>query len=474
MSKEYSYDTPLSEILMPDGKNINNTNIEIMLNEEIPVFCRYKIAQRYRLMPFKTLYKANSNFWQKDKNWEFFLTKETLDKLREKNIIEPAASESKDAKKTEDGSRTKSAVQSFGDDYKIIAAMTNTEKVKYLSDIKNNLDDLISRKTNDKSAAANVMVKSTRDAVMINHSALKNVFDLGDTEAKKTTQTLVYTTHEMVKSYAQLVSKNVFDNELINRLVEKSNGTVVQHMTRVYLNGIAFLAYYNNFVSNRASVINMRKTLNAKYSQYYQNLLPNISADDIVLERIFQKGMLPVPPDLFVKWAVGFLIHDIGKADTVEYHEGEASYERSIVIEHVKLGYNSVVNKTNYPKEASLITGYHHEYYGNPEGYGYFRDHLEHYQKANPQVRPEYCMTFDLDSILECHALAYFPAKILEIVDIYDSVTDLNRIYRKALNSEEAIAMMREEFITKSLKIDPILFEMFTGFIRKKQNNKVV
>jgi hypothetical protein len=468
MSKEYSYDTPLSEILMPDGKNINNTNIEIMLNEEIPVFCRYKIAQRYRLMPFKTLYKANSNFWQKDKNWEFFLTKETLDKLREKNIIEPAALEAKDAKKTEDGSRTKSAVQSFGDDYKIIAAMTNTEKVKYLSDIKNNLDDLISKKTNDKSAAANVMVKSTRDAVMINHSALKNVFDLGDAEAKKTTQTLVYTTHEMVKSYAQLVSKNVFDNELINRLVEKSNGTIVQHMTRVYLNGIAFLAYYNNFVSNRASVINMRKTLNAKYSQYYQNLLPNISADDIVLERIFQKGMLPVPPDLFVKWAVGFLIHDIGKADTVEYHEGEASYERSIVIEHVKLGYNSVVNKTNYPKEASLITGYHHEYYGNPEGYGYFRDHLEHYQKANPQVRPEYCMTFDLNSILECHALAYFPAKILEIVDIYDSVTDLNRVYRKALNSEEAIAMMREEFITKSLKIDPILFEMFTGFIRKK------
>jgi len=471
MSKEYNYDTPLSEILMPDGKSVNKTNIEIILKEEIPVFCRHKIAQRYRLMPFKTLYEANNNFWRKDKNWEFFFTKETLDKLREKNIIEPIASESKAAKKTEGGSQPKPAVQNFGDDYKVIASMTNAEKVKYLSDIKVKMDDLISKKTKDKSTVTKVMVNTTRDAVMINHSALKNVFDLGDAEAKKTTQTLVFTTNEMVKSYAQLVSRNIFDNELMNRLVEKSNGTVVQHMTRVYLNGIAFLAYYNNFVSNRVAIINMRKTLNAKYRQYYQNLLPYISTDDIVLERVFQKGMLPVPPDLFVKWAVGFLIHDIGKADTVEYHEGEASYERSIVIEHVKLGYNSVVNKTSYPKEASIITGYHHEYYGNPEGYGYFRDHLEHYQKANPQVRPEYCMTFDLDSILECHALAYFPAKILEIVDIYDSVTDPNRVYRRALDSAEAIVMMREEFITKSLKIDPILFELFTGFIRKKQGN---
>jgi len=472
MSKEYNYDKPLSDILMPDGENVSKTNIEIILKEEIPVFCRHKSAQRYRLMPFKTLYEANNNFWRTDKNWEFFFTKETLDKLREKNIVEAAAPESKAAKKTEGGSSLKPAVvQNFGDDYKIIAAMTSTEKVKYLSDIKNKMDDLISKKTRDKATVTNVMVNSTRDAVMINHSALKNAFDLGDAEAKKSTQTLVYTTHEVVKSFSQLASKKIIDNEIMYRLVEKSNGTVVQHMTRVYLNGIAFLAYYNNFVSNRVAIVNMRKALNAKYRQYYQNLLPYISIDDIVLERVFQKGMLPIPPDLFVKWSVGFLIHDIGKVDTVEYHEGEASYDRSIVTEHVKLGYNSVVNKTSYPKEASLITGYHHEYYGSPEGYGYFRDHLEHYLKANPQSRPEYCMTFDLESILDCHALAYFPAKVLEIVDVYDSVTDPNRVYRKALTSAEALVMMREEFITKSLKIDPILFELFTDFIREKQSH---
>jgi len=470
MSKEYSYNTPLSDILTPNGKSVNQANLDIILKEEILVFCKNKQAQRFRIMPFKTLYEINPNFWQKDKNWEFYFTKEMLDILKQKNIVGISGADTEGEKK-EEKSPDSDFLSAFGDDYKVIAVMTNIEKVKYLNDIKHKMDELITKKTKDKTTVTNVIVNTTRDTVMINHSALKNAFDLGDTEAKKSTQTLVFTTQEMVKSYVQLVSHDILDDDLMARLVKKSNGTIVQHMTRVYLNGIAFLAFYNNFVSNRTAIINMRKTLNAKYRQYYQNLLPYISTDDIVLERVFQKGMLAVPPDLFVKWAVGFLIHDVGKADSVEYHEGEESYERSIVMEHVKVGYNSVINKTSYPREASLIVGYHHEYYGNPEGYGYFRDHLEHYQKINPQVRPEYCITFDLDSILDCHALAYFPAKIIEIVDVYDSLTDPNRIYRKALDMEGAISTMREEFITKSLKIDPLLFELFVSFIRRNKDS---
>lgn len=467
MPEEYKYNTPLSEILMmPDKKSVNNTYIDTILKEEIPVYCENKKIQNFRLMPFKTLYEINNNFWQKNEDWKYFFTKETLEKLKKINVVKPAAVESKDDKSS--GSQKSNIKQAFGDSYETIAAMSNVEKVKYLNDLKIKMDELVSRKTRDKSTATKVMVDSTKDTVMINHSVLEKISELEDAEAKRATQTLVHTTSEMVKSYTQLVSQNIFDNELMNRLVEKSNGTIVQHMTRVYLSGIAFLSYYNNFVSNRVSVINMRKTLNAKYRQYYQNLLPHISIDDIVLERVFHNGMLPIPPELFIKWAVGFLIHDIGKADAVEYHEGEASYDRHIVMEHVKLGYNSVMNKTNYPMEASLITGYHHEYYGNPEGYGYFRDYFEYYKKANPHIKPEYCMTFETESIMNCHALAYFPAKILEIVDVYDSVTDANRVYRKALNPGEALIMMRDEFITKKLKIDPILYELFVGFIQKK------
>ncbi|MDR0474529.1 MAG: metal-dependent phosphohydrolase [Treponema sp.] len=424
--------------------------------------------QKFRLVPFNTLYENDNCFWQAQDNWKYFFTEVTMEKLKTKNIVKAAPIEPEESK---DDVLKNPVVQAFGVEYEAISSMSSSNKVKYLNEIKNKIDKLssISVKTRDENTSK-VIVDSAKYAVMISYSALKSAFQLEGAEAKKATQTLVYTTHEIVKSYTQLFSKDIFDNLLMSRLFNKSNGTIIQHITRVYLMGIAFLAYYNKFVSNRADVINMRKTLNAKYRQYYQNLLPHISIDDIVLERVFHKGMLPIPPDLFVKWAVGFLIHDIGKASAVEYHEGEASYDRSIVMEHVRVGYNFIVNKTNYPKEASLITGYHHEYYGNPEGYGYFRIFLENYKKKAPQNKQDFCMTFDMESILNYKAFAYFPAKILEIVDVYDSVTDPNRVYRKPLSSGEALVMMRKDFITNQLKIDPILFELFTSFTKENNN----
>jgi len=258
----------------------------------------------------------------------------------------------------------------------------------------------------------------------------------------------------------------------MSTLVEKSNGTIIRHMTRVYLNGIAFLSYYNKLVSTSSAIQRLRICFAAKYRRFYHSLLPHVDPDDIVLERVFLRGMRAIPVDLYFKWAVGFLIHDIGKASAVEYHEGENAYNRDIVIDHVKTGYKSIMNKTNYPLEASLITGYHHEYYGNPAGYGYFRAYLQQYKKSNPEAKQDYCIAYEIEPMMDYQALAYFPAKVLEIIDIYDSVTDPNRIYRKAMTAEEALAMMQEEFVEKEKKIDAILFNIFASFIREKEANR--
>jgi len=179
--------------------------------------------------------------------------------------------------------------------------------------------------------------------------------------------------------------------------------------------------------------------------------------------------MRAIPPDEYLKWAVGFLIHDIGKAPAIEYHEGESSYDRSMVVDHVKQGFKYTTTKTNYPKEASLIIGYHHEYYGDPNGYGFFRAYLSRYKKDNPDAKQDYCISYELEPILDYVVLAYFPAKVLEIIDVFDSLTDPNRVYRKPMTSEEAITMMRDEFIIKHLKIDPILFDIFEMFVQEKQ-----
>jgi hypothetical protein len=481
---------PLSKVLLSlDGKEINKKCIDIIIEEEIPVLCVKRDTQKKRLMPFKTLHDNKENFWQvPDGTWEYYLSHEDYEKLKEKAVSKHGSwdlealmvqtstfktvqkSAPKEEKIEELPVATKKEVEvGFGNEYKTYSEMTDKQKVEHINKDKIRLDELLAQKNVKPEVVTEALVDTTKSAALINHSALENAIYHADDVAKKITQDLVDSTYEMVKSQAQLISEDIFKNELMNTIVEKSNGTVIQHMTRVYLNGIAFLSYYNRLVSTSSAIQKLRINFAKEYRKHYHSLLPHIDILDINLECVFYGGMRAIPPDIFMKWAVGFLIHDIGKAPAVEYHEGEASYDRNIVIDHVKQGFKYVTTKTNYPKEASLIIGYHHEYYGDPGGYGFFRAYLANYKKENPGLKQDYCISYELEPVVDYHTLAYFPAKVLEIIDVFDSLTDPHRVYHKPMTSKEALDMMREEFVNKHLKIDPILFDIFDMFVQEKQ-----
>jgi hypothetical protein len=477
--------TPLSEVLLSlDGKSVNKKNIDIILEEEIPVLCINRSTKKRRLMPFKALYDSNENFWQSNSGtWEYYLTLDDFNKLKEKAVAKPGIMDMEIQKPAKDEgleelpAATETEVKlGFGDDYKTFQTMSEEDRVIYLNKGKNRLDELLAQKNVEETVVTHTLIDTTKSAALINHAVLKNAVNQADDEAKKLTQGIVDSTNEMVKSSARLISENILNHELINTMVEKSNGTIIKHMTRVYLHGISFLSYYNTLVSTSSAIQKMRVKFASEYSAFYHSLLPHFHIDDIDLERVFYGGMRAILPDNLLKWAIGFLIHDIGKASAVEYHEGEASYNRKIVVDHVKQGYQSIMNKTNYPTEASLITGYHHEYYGDPDGYGYFRAYLGRYKKDNPAAKQDYCITYELKPILDYTALAYFPAKVLEIIDVYDSVTDPHRVYRKPMNSKEALDMMRSEFIEKRPKLDIILFDIFSMYMteKEKQSNKKI
>jgi HD-GYP domain-containing protein (c-di-GMP phosphodiesterase class II) len=479
----------LSKVLIQSsGKSANKILIDVIKEENVPVLCIKKSSKSKKFILFKTLYDINEAFWKQASGWEYYLTEEFLNKIKEKVIARTGSwiddipdIEKKAEKNTkppppkaedEELEELEEVQVGYGSDYKTFASMSTAEKVDYLNKNKIRLDELIALKNKDTEVVTEVLVDTAKDAALINHTALVDAIHLADKKAKKLTQDLVDSTHEMVKSSVQLLTADIFNNELLNTLVKKSNGTIVQHMTRVYIQGIAFLSYYNTLVSTSSAIQKLRISFQTKYRDFYHKLLPHVDIEDLSLERVFYGGMRAIHPDLYFKWAVGFLIHDVGKASAIEYHEGESTYDRNIVIDHVKQGYKSVLSKTNYPMEASLIIGYHHEYYGDPAGYGYFRAYLQQYKKQNQEAKQDYCITFDLEPILDYQVLAYFPAKILEIIDVYDSVTDPHRVYRKALTPDEALIMMREEFIEKYNKIDIILFDIFELFIREQQKRQ--
>jgi len=461
---------PLREI-MNQKPDVIKEYAEIIIKEDLPILCVNKSAQKEKTMPFKALYGNNNPFWQLQGGWEYYLSEEDVAKLREKANTKPVLRKIEVTVTEEEGEEpeTLEAVEEgFGSELEEIKAMTDEEKVQKIDDDNERLNKLLNNKHADPESITEALVDTTKDAALINHNVLLEAMRHGDDEAKKITQDLVKSTREMVKTSAQLISEDIFNDEMMNTLVEKSNGTIVQHMTRVYLNGIAFLAYYNKLVSTSSIINKLRIAFTGKYRDFYRALLPHVPIEDLHLEHVFYKGMRAVPPEFFYNWATGFLIHDIGKASAVDYHEGDAAYNRDIVVEHVKVGYTSVMNKTNYPREAGLITGYHHEYYGDESGYGYFRSYLDQYKKVNPAAKQDFCIAYELEPMLDYQALAYFPAKILEIIDVYDSVTDPNRKYHKAMTPDQALTMMKDEFVLKHHKIDPLLFDIFTNFVNEK------
>jgi HD-GYP domain-containing protein (c-di-GMP phosphodiesterase class II) len=445
--------------------------VDICLQDNISVICISRDTKKEMHMPFSAMNGNTPNFWLRNDSWEYFIANDDLKKIKEKiaknaQLEIPTVINNPDNPDPEPSEADK-ADRGYGDNYVSIAAMTDLERINQIKEDKNRLDTLLVQKPRKEELITEALVETARDAMLHNHVTLANAMNLSSEEAKKQTQGLVDSTLELVKSSSQLISSNIFNDDLMNTLVSQSNGTSIQHMTRVYLNGLAFLTYYNKMVSGSSMINKLRISFDKRYREYYHSLLPYVHPDDFTLERVFFGGMRIIPENDFYNWATGFLIHDIGKAAAVEYHEGEAAYNRDIVMEHVKVGYTSVMNKTNYPHEAALITGYHHEYYGDPAGYGYFRTYLEEYKKANPTARVGFCIALDMNSVNRFEALGYFPAKILEILDVYDSVTDPNRKYRKAMTPQEALAMMEEEFINKHHKIDIILFDIFTKFVQE-------
>ncbi|MDR2588734.1 MAG: metal-dependent phosphohydrolase [Spirochaetales bacterium] len=470
MSEKISV-VPLRKIIASNSGFIN-----VLLHEAVPVVCLNKATGKNRSMHFKALYDNNNRFWLENGSWEYFLTGEVFANLSTSweaaRLSARGPDEGAAAPESSGGAGPETegepALPGFGKEYEAILAMPPVERVKSMNAATKGLDELAAHKPREAEVVTSALVVASRDAALINRATLLGAMQLADEEAKKHTQSLVSSTQELVRSTSQLVTASIFNDELMNTLVAKSNGTVIQHMTRVFLNGLAFLAYYNALVSTSSIINKLRLSFEKKYRDFYRVLLPHVNAEALTLERVFCKGMRAIPEDDFVSWATGFLIHDIGKAAAVEYHEGESEYKRDVVVEHVKVGYTSVMTKTNYPRDAALITGYHHEYYGDPGGYGYFRAYLGRYKKINPNARQDFCITYELEPMLDYHALAYFPAKVLEIIDVYDSVTDPNRKYRKAMTPEEALAMMREEFIEKHHKIDIILFDIFSSFVREQ------
>ena len=460
----------LSELLEEEPRVL-----PLLLRHREVLTCIKSDGSKQRRLSIDRIYESNRSFW-KHGGWSYYVDRDSADDLlatlreQDERVLSMKEREKKAATRkapshkapTQEAKEAASSMlPNYGRRYAGIAKAAASERPGLL---RKAVDKFTSIQDAEREAKLEALTEMTGDAIAANRSTVMEAMNMGTAEARLYTQEVVEETDHVVRTAINFVDEDIFNDDLFAKLVRKSNGTVVQHVTRVFINGLAFMLHYNRKLLTTSYTTRLRTQFARRYRQYYTHLLPHISPDDLDLEHVFRGGLRAFSEPEIRRFGVGYLVHDIGKAEDVEYHEGEAEYDRDTVVRHVKIGYRAVMDKTNYSRDAALIVGYHHEYYGHPSGYGYFREFLEEYKKQKPDAVVSYCMAYDIESLIDYEALGFVPVKMLEIVDVFDSLTDPNRQYREPLSTTGALSLIKEQFVDH-YKIDPILFEMFVNFV---------
>ncbi|WP_297297335.1 HD domain-containing protein [uncultured Brachyspira sp.] len=289
-------------------------------------------------------------------------------------------------------------------------------------------------------------------------------------QAKIENQEITETTTNLVTTIVDMLSKNTETQKVFDELRNYSDGGIMSHSNRVFISYVNFIAFYNNLINRRHLVHKIRTSYTNKYKKFYEQVEAVFSKDNIcknlaTVEDCIDKGIKIIEDREMNLYSVGALLHDIGKVKDLDYFEGANGRDYERIKKHLFNSYALVSQTSEYPLEVILTVALHHEYYGL--GYGPY-DHLYKLKLAkHPSFQIQRIMTYDAKTIDECEAFAYFPAKMLEIIDVYDALIDPARKYRggKTFTPEEALNIMREDFIEKHVKLDPILYDVFVEFL---------
>ncbi len=283
---------------------------------------------------------------------------------------------------------------------------------------------------------------------------------------------LVNSTMSLIDGFIDLVHKGKASFRDLARLGYIQTGSVsLNHMNRILVRFVSFMFYYNSyFQKNSMEVQRFRTNFNRSFLPYYSRVVKE--SQKINLEIIFKGGFSPVSSrSTFVEYCLGGFFHDIGKFPEIEYHDSGQAYDVKKASRHVFDGYNMLLQSKEVPYGVVAVGLLHHDYYGAPYGYRQVETLRKKFSRNKNMEFEKYSSLYfiskDVMDVAKGNSLSYFPAKVMEILDVYDAMTDSEKKYRSgALSPGDALYAMRNDFInTERLGLDPILFNIFVDFL---------
>ena len=304
---------------------------------------------------------------------------------------------------------------------------------------------------------AKLVVDVTEMAFLVNRTTMGT----NSAQLSPEDRALVKETETIIRSVVEMIGESRSAASLFQAVQKRSNGHTLGHVVRVFVLMVGFLLHYNK-LHNEGLNHKLRKDFSPRLRDAYRRLLPNLSDNWMTTANLVRLPALSVPQ--IREYALGALLHDVGKVMDLEYFENDTHYDREKIENHPILGCGLFLRTYGTAHEAArYIIGDHHNYLFHPDGYGLTRWE----RKRGTRVLPAYqCSVADsLEVYTSGLALCFLPIEVCGLIDVYDALTDQTRAYKVPMEPEEAVRFMQNQFILPG-KIDPILFGLFVDYLK--------
>ena len=442
----------------------NSDVLEILREQDIVLFCRNLRTGKISRSRFSALYRNNPLFWEVPQ-WSFSLSESdaagVIDLLEEKRALIKGEINQLHLSVRE----SESLPPSFGGEYEEIQEMTLEQRSNHIVRAIEALDAALNEPRITAHQVASLMTDAAIYSTVINKVSIEEMAGEENLLAQRYLLQITAKTELLMSSLVEALSRNYNLNHTVEMIMEKTDGVTSRHMSRVFLLSIRFL----DELRHEFEYAGLYQRLQSRMKSYMPLYEP--LRERYPFTRFEPSTILPGPLRFNRKSIetnmLGILLHDLGKNRNLVYFDGGEGYDRDIIEKHAFDGFRMVREKTVYDQSIASVAGLHHEYYGHEQGYGVFRSTYGEYRKKFPDHSFDAILTNEYNDIVSFKALAYFPAKVLEIVDVYDALIDRERRYKEPLSSGEALIFMRKNMIDRDLKLDPILFDQFIKFLQK-------
>ena len=279
----------------------------------------------------------------------------------------------------------------------------------------------------------------------ISMKSIKNKYTSFMSGIKRSKEVIDYILKIIIKLLYKLDEEQIISC-YANKFIDNDS---ISHTGRVFIIAVRFMKYYNNSINNNI-VSDIRKKFKNRYLKYYKDVLKKFKINKKItrLEHVYKNGLRDILFNELTNISIAAFWHDISNL----FNNYNEDYNTSKCYSYLK-------HFVKYNYDISLTVGLHNEYYGY--GNGVFLNYYNSIINSNTLIAPNYIISFDYNDTLRLNSLSYFPSKVLEIIDLFDRITYSNN----PLDNDDALLFINENYLDKEVKVDPIIFDIFSSFV---------